>query len=104
MLVRMWNLFHGNTSPPRRRAYLREMVELVFSDRPPVVCLQEVPLWALPHLERWSGMRSSGAVAARPRLRSAELGRLITWLDHGLFRSAFTGQANAILVDRDFDD
>src|SRR5436190_4206995 len=104
MLVRTWNLFHGNTAPPRRRAYLREMVELVTADRPAVVCLQEVPLWALAHLEQWSGMRASGAVAARPRLGSVELGRLITELDRGRFRSAFTGQANAILVDRAFED
>ena len=27
VLVRTWNLFHGNTNPPRRAAYLREMVE-----------------------------------------------------------------------------
>ena len=43
-------------------------------------------------------MQSFGAVAARPRLGSAELGHLITELNYGLFRSAFTGQANAILV------
>ena len=30
---------------------------------PDVVCLQEVPVWALPHLERWSGMQAVGAVA-----------------------------------------
>ena len=28
MIVRTWNLFHGNTNPPGRKAYLREMVEL----------------------------------------------------------------------------
>jgi endonuclease/exonuclease/phosphatase family metal-dependent hydrolase len=104
MLVRTWNLFHGNTAPPRRRAYLREMVELLTADRPAVVCLQEVPLWALAHLEQWSGMHVSGAAAARPRLGSVELGRRITELDRGRFRSAFTGQANAILVDRAFED
>jgi endonuclease/exonuclease/phosphatase family metal-dependent hydrolase len=104
MLVRTWNVFHGNTDPPQRRAYLREMVELVTADRPAIVALQEVPVWALSHLESWSGMHASGAVAARPRLGSAELGRLITELDHGLFRSAFTGQANAILVDREARD
>jgi endonuclease/exonuclease/phosphatase family metal-dependent hydrolase len=100
VLVRTWNLFHGNAFPPERRAFLREMVELVTADAPDVVCLQEVPVWALRRLERWSGMRSSGAVAARPLLGSAELGRWITEIHHGLFRSAFTGQANAILVAR----
>jgi len=99
-LVRTWNVFHGNASPPERRAYLEEMVRLATEDEPDVLCLQEVPVWALSRLEDWSGMRSFGAVAARPLLVSAELGRLITDLNHGLFRSAVTGQANAILVTR----
>ena len=29
LLVRTWNVFHGNALPPRRRGYLREMIELV---------------------------------------------------------------------------
>jgi endonuclease/exonuclease/phosphatase family metal-dependent hydrolase len=98
MLVRTWNLFHGNSLPPERRAYLREMVELVTADHPDLVCLQEVPAWALGRLEAWSGMRAIGAVAAEPRLRSAELGRVVTDLHHGLLRSAVTGEALAILV------
>jgi endonuclease/exonuclease/phosphatase family metal-dependent hydrolase len=98
VLVRTWNLFHGNASPPERRAFLREMVELVTADRPDVVCLQELPVWALSHLERWSGMQAVSAVARRPRLFSAELGRWVTELHHGLFRSALTGEADAILV------
>ena len=102
MLVRTWNVFHGNAVPPRRRGFLREMVQLVSGDRPDLVCLQEVPVWALKHLEHWSGMQAAGAVAAEPRLGSAELGRWITELHHGLFRSAFTGQANAILVSSRF--
>jgi endonuclease/exonuclease/phosphatase family metal-dependent hydrolase len=102
ILVRTWNLFHGNAVPPGRRGYLREMVELVTADDPGIVCLQEVPVWALRHLERWSGMRALGAIAAVPR-GSSELGRWITELHHGVLRSAFTGQANAILVTRDLD-
>jgi endonuclease/exonuclease/phosphatase family metal-dependent hydrolase len=98
-LVRTWNVFHGNTVPPGRRAHLEEMVRLAAADAPTIVCLQEVPVWALSRLARWSGMNTVGAVAAHPRLRSAELGRLVTDIDHGLLRSAFTGQANAILVD-----
>ena len=98
MLVRTWNVFHGNAVPPRRRGFLRELVRLVTADRPDVVCLQEVPVWALKHLEHWSGMQAVGAVAADPRLGSAVLGRWITELHHGLVRSALTGQANAILV------
>ncbi|HZR95842.1 MAG TPA: endonuclease/exonuclease/phosphatase family protein [Gaiellaceae bacterium] len=97
MLVRTWNLFHGNTQPPQRRAFLREMVELVTADDPDVVCLQELPLWALPFLERWSGMRHVSAVARRPRF---PFGRWPTELHHGLLRSALTGEAGAILAAR----
>jgi endonuclease/exonuclease/phosphatase family metal-dependent hydrolase len=101
VLVRTWNLFHGNAVPPERRAFLEQMVRLVTADRPGIVCLQEVPAWALSRLGGWSGMTAVGALAARPRLISAELGRLVTELHHGLLRSAFTGQANAILVARE---
>lgn len=100
LVVRTWNLFHGNAVPPERRAYLREMVELVTADGPDVVCLQEVPVWALDHLERWSGMRSFGAVGAQPLVMNAELGRWITELHHGILRSAVTGEALATLVAR----
>ncbi len=103
LVVRTWNLFHGNTLPPQRRAFLREMVELVTADDPAVVCLQEIPLWALPLLGSWSRMQAVSAVARGPRLGSAGLGRLLTDLNHGVLRSAVTGQANAILVARRFD-
>jgi endonuclease/exonuclease/phosphatase family metal-dependent hydrolase len=102
MAVRTWNLFHGNTLPPRRQAFLREMVELITADSPGVVCLQEVPLWALPHLESWSGMQSVAAVAREPRVGSARLGGWITQLHHGVLRSAVTGEAAAILVAPQF--
>jgi endonuclease/exonuclease/phosphatase family metal-dependent hydrolase len=102
LLVRTWNLFHGNTQPPGRNAFLAEMVRLASADRPAVVCLQEVPVWALGQLEDWSGMAAVGAVAQRPHLgpfpSTAEVGRVLTELNHGLLRSAFTGQANAILL------
>ena len=70
------------------------------ADEPALVCLQEVPVWAVARLEEWSGMTTFGAVAARPRLRSAKLGRRITDLHHGLLRSAVTGEANVVLVAR----
>jgi endonuclease/exonuclease/phosphatase family metal-dependent hydrolase len=67
-----------------------------------VLCLQEVPAWALGQLDDWSGMPALGAVAQRPSLgplpSTAEVGRVLTELHHGLLRSAFTGQANAILL------
>ena len=102
ILVRTWNLFHGNATPPERRGFLREMVELVSAGEPGIVCVQEVPVWALRQLEAWSGMRAFGAVAARPRA-GAQLGRWLTELNHGLLRSAVTGQANAVLVARELE-
>ena len=96
MLVRTWNLFHGNASPPERRAFLRQMIELVTRDRPDVVCLQELPVWALRHLESWSGMHATGAVARKPLLPVGA--RAVTALHHGLLRSAVTGEADAILT------
>jgi endonuclease/exonuclease/phosphatase family metal-dependent hydrolase len=102
LLVRTWNVFHGNAKPPERRAFLEEMVRLATADRPDVLCLQEVPVWALERLAEWSGMTAVGAVAARPTIgplpSTPELGRRLTALDHGRFRSAFSGQANAVLV------
>ncbi|MFN8222042.1 MAG: endonuclease/exonuclease/phosphatase family protein [Gaiellales bacterium] len=99
MVIRTWNLFHGNADPPQRRGFLREMVELITVDQPAVVCLQEVPIWAVRKLDEWGGMACLAAVTRRPRLPGA-LGRGVTSLHLGLFRSALTGQANAILVDR----
>jgi endonuclease/exonuclease/phosphatase family metal-dependent hydrolase len=96
MLVRTWNLFHGKPSPPGRRAFLRQMIGLVTRDRPDVVCLQELPVWSLPHLESWSGMHATSAVARRPLLPIGA--RTVTALHHGLLRSAFTGEADAILT------
>jgi len=102
LLVRTWNLFHGNAKPPERAAFLEAMIRLAAADRPDVLCLQEVPVWALERLGDWSGMSAAGAVAARPTIgplpSTAEIGRALTSLDHGRLRSAFAGQANAILV------
>lgn len=96
LLVRTWNVFHGNTAPPGRRAQLREMIELVTRDRPDVVCLQELPVWALARLERWSGLHATAAVARSPLLPFGA--RAVTALHHGLLRSAVTGEADAILT------
>lgn len=73
------------------------MVELVTRDAPDVVCLQELPVWALPLIDNWSGMARFHAIARRPW----PIGRLagtLTRTNAGLLRSALTGQANAILV------
>ena len=74
------------------------MIRLVTADHPDVVALQEVPPWALARLEEWSGMRAIGAVAMPQVL--GPLSRPITAIDPVLFRSGFTGQANAVLVAR----
>lgn len=97
MLIRSWNLYHGNTSPRGRGVHLREMIELATADRPDAVCLQELPLWSLGRLEEWSGMSALSAVAKRtlvPRRLAAALQRH----DPRRFRSGVTGQANAILL------
>lgn len=102
MQVRTWNVFHGNASPPERHAFLADAVRLASADDPDILLLQELPVWSLQHLAEWSGMTAVGDVARRPMVgpfpASAELGRVLTDLHHGLLRSAFTGQANAVLV------
>src|SRR5207302_431763 len=69
------------------------MVRLAAADDPDVLCLQEVPAWALDRF-------TAGDVAARPLLGplpiTAELGRRLTEPNHGLFRSAFSGQGNGM--------
>lgn len=97
MLVRSWNVFHGNAHPPDDRSRLQSMIRLAVADRPDVLCLQEVPLWALPRLARWSGMTARWA-ATRQALPPAWLAGVITRVHNGFFRSAIAGQANAILA------
>jgi len=102
LLVRTWNVFHGNASPPERRGFLEEAIRLAVADRPDVVCLQELPVWSLRHLREWSRMIAFADAARRPMLgpvpTTEKIGRVLTDLNHGLFRSAFTGQANAMLL------
>jgi endonuclease/exonuclease/phosphatase family metal-dependent hydrolase len=102
VLVRTWNLFHGNTKPPQRRAFLDEMVRLAVADEPEVVALQELPAWALARVGAWSGYTAVPALAARPTIgpfpSTAEIGRALTSLNNGVLRSAFAGQGNVILV------
>ena len=78
------------------------MIELATADQPDVLCLQEVPPWALERLGKWSGMTVFGVVAVRPSIgplpSTAEIGRRLTALDPPRFRGAFAGQANAILL------
>lgn len=77
-------------------------MRLASADRPDVLCLQEIPAWALRRLGEWSGMTAFGVLAQPPRIgpfpSTIELGRRLTALHNGLLRSAFAGQGNAILV------
>jgi hypothetical protein len=71
------------------------MLRLATADDPDVLCAQEVPAWAL-------GRFTVGDVAARPSLGplpiTAGLGRRLTDLNHGLLRSAFAGQGDAMII------
>jgi endonuclease/exonuclease/phosphatase family metal-dependent hydrolase len=102
VLIRSWNLFHGNTKPPQRRAFLQDAVELAVRDEPDVVCLQELPAWALAELSSWTPYAVASALAEPPSLgplpSTVDIGRRVTALNAGLLRSAFSGQGNAILV------
>jgi endonuclease/exonuclease/phosphatase family metal-dependent hydrolase len=102
VLLRTWNVFHGNAVPPERAAFLEDMVRLLTADGPDLVCLQELPLWSFRQLERWSDLQVFADVAAPARLgplpSAPAIGRALTAPNHGLMRSAFTGQGNAILA------
>jgi endonuclease/exonuclease/phosphatase family metal-dependent hydrolase len=96
LLVRTWNLYHGRTHPPSRTLYLRRMVELVTGDRPDLVALQEVPLWALGRLEGWSGMAARSVVTV-PSPLSGRMARAVTSAHPARVRSLVSGQANVLL-------
>src|SRR3954464_3472342 len=102
VLVRCWNLYHGNSSPPARANRLERMVLLASADGADIVCLQEVPVWALRHLADWSGMTALADVAQRPTIgplpSTGEIGRVLTSVNPGVLRSAFSGQGNALLT------
>src|SRR5216117_3800759 len=78
------------------------MLRLATADDPDVLCLQEVPAWALGTVGGRVAMREVHVLAARPVLGPlpipARVGRALTAPNHGLFRSAFSGQGNAILL------
>jgi endonuclease/exonuclease/phosphatase family metal-dependent hydrolase len=104
VLVRSWNLFHGNAQPPESGSHLEAMIRLAVADGPDVLCLQELPLWSFRRLAAWSGMQvfadAAAAATLGPLPWTPELGRRVTALRTELLRSALTGQGNAILVRR----
>src|SRR3954469_13068144 len=71
------------------------MRRLAHAAHPDVLCVQEVPVWALDRF-------TAGDVAAPPSFGplpiTSELGRRLTRPNLGLFRSAFSGQGNAMLA------
>lgn len=77
------------------------MIRLITADAPDIVALQEVPLWALRRLERWSGMTARTAKTMPALL--GPLARVAASIDPIRFRSMATGQANAILVNPRFE-
>jgi endonuclease/exonuclease/phosphatase family metal-dependent hydrolase len=97
LVVRTWNVYHGRSVPPGRRMHLRRMVDLVTGDRPDLVALQEVPVWAVGRLEGWSGM-TARAVVTVPPLLPGVLARVVTSLAPERLRSLVTGQANVLLA------
>jgi endonuclease/exonuclease/phosphatase family metal-dependent hydrolase len=97
VLIRSWNVYHGRSHPAGRRGYLEAAIRLASADGPDVLCLQELPLWSLPHLAAWSGMEVLPARTRRAPL-GVWVGRGVTAAHHGVVRSALSGQANAILV------
>jgi endonuclease/exonuclease/phosphatase family metal-dependent hydrolase len=101
LLVRTWNVYHGRTYPKSERTYLERMVRLISLDAPDVVALQEVPLWALGRLERWSGMEALWAVTVPSVL--GPVARVLTDLDPVRMRFTLAGQANAILLNPHFE-
>jgi endonuclease/exonuclease/phosphatase family metal-dependent hydrolase len=98
LLVRTWNIFHGNTKPRGRKSYTEELLRLATDDRPDVLCLQELSVWALVRLTDWTGMTAVTDVARRPLPLLGRLGHTLSDFDSRRFRSAVTGQANAILL------
>lgn len=101
MLVRTWNLNSGNTWPPSARNRLREMIEVITAGGPDLVCLQQVPAWALPAIGEWAGMQAVAVRATRPRLGivplPARLARRLGALNSGRL-ARLQGRGNVILI------
>jgi endonuclease/exonuclease/phosphatase family metal-dependent hydrolase len=108
--IRTWNIAHGVDVPPReggyghmRRKLLREMAALMIEERPDLILLQEVPVWAGPLLREATGMGLTLASvygAHVPFLHVPLPLAVGSWLGNAMpdvVRTQFEGQANAIL-------
>jgi endonuclease/exonuclease/phosphatase family metal-dependent hydrolase len=96
VLVRTWNLDGGKVVPPDRHVHLEAMIELIRTGGPDVVCLQEIPVWALPRLGPWSGMQALTARAKGPKLGPLPLPPSL-----GRAGASRAGKGNAILIPRE---
>ena len=56
-------------------------------------------MWGISRLDEWSSMQVFSVVARAPRV-PGPVGVRVTRMNQGFFRSAFVGQANAVLVSR----
>ena len=114
ILLRTWNIAHGVDVPPDggghahvRRKLLREMAGLMSEDRPDVIVLQEVPVWAGPLLREHTGMGVTLAPCygahipfvhvPLPLAVGAAVGNALP----DLVRTQVEGQANALLYGPD---
>jgi len=66
-----------------------------------IVALQEVPLWSLGRLERWSGMQAVWAVTVPSLL--GPIARIVSDFDPVRVRFTIAGQANAVLLNPHFE-
>jgi endonuclease/exonuclease/phosphatase family metal-dependent hydrolase len=100
VLIRSWNLFHGNTVPAGRSAHLGEMLARTAADGIDVLCAQEVPA---SELQRFACASLASRPAIGPFPIPTGLGRRLTTLHNGVLRSAFAGQGNAIVLGPGFE-
>ena len=109
LLVRTWNIAHGRDVPPgpgyghARRKLLGEMADLITADRPDVVMLQEVPVWAASLLRERTGMGVTLAHTYGAHIPFVHIPlplALGEWLGNALpdmVKTQFEGQAQAVL-------
>jgi endonuclease/exonuclease/phosphatase family metal-dependent hydrolase len=109
LLIRTWNIAHGRDRPPgpgyghQRRKLLHEMADVMVQDRPDVVLLQEVPVWAGSLLRERTGMGVTLAHTYGAHVPFVHLPLPLAageWLGRALpdvARTQFEGQAQALL-------
>ena len=101
MLIRTWNLNRGHTQRAGAGNHVREMVALITAGSPDVVCLQDVPAWALDSIGAWAQMNAVAVRARGPHVGPlpvpAPLGRVLSAPHSGWLSPAFAGRGNVIL-------